>query len=152
MTEHPESDISPVWSPDGKQLLFVSRRRGDADLFVQELDTGELEQLTRSERDEYDPAWSPDGQWIAFATQIGIQSDIYVMRADGTEPVNLTNSPEVKDYQPAWTADSEWLVFASYSEAKGVHDLIKMRRDGSEMASAIDDDYDSIAPSLRPAQ
>ena len=94
------------------------------DLFVIDIDTGELTQLTEGERDEYDPAWSPDGEWIAYVTQIGDQSDVFVMRADGIDQTNLTNSPYANDFQPIWTADSEQIIYVSYTTADGDRGII----------------------------
>jgi TolB protein len=151
LTEHPESDFSPTWSPDGKRVLFSSRRRGDADLFVLDLETSEITQLTRSKRDEYDPAWSPDGQWIAFAVQIERQSDVCVMPASGGEAVNLTESPYANDFQPTWTQDSQQLYFVSYTMAEGDHEIYVMQRDGSDVRQVSDDDQDDLAPCVRPS-
>ena len=73
------------------------------------------------------------------------------MRADGGEAVNLTNSAYANDFQPAWTLDSSRLIFVSYTMADGDHDLYVIPRDGGEVTSLTADDYDNLAPSVRPA-
>ena len=125
-------------------------RYADADLFVMDVDTGEITQLTTSEWNEFDPAWSPDGRWIAYVTQHGDQGDVYLMRADGVDPINLTNSQYANDFQPTWTPDGQWVVFVSYTAAEGDHELYRMRPDGSSVERLTDDKYDNLAPSWRP--
>jgi len=73
LTKGPYSDESPVWSPDGTRIAFVSRRGPDPDrdpdsnVFVVEAKPGaEVKQLTQREGpDGGRLAWSPDGRWIA---------------------------------------------------------------------------------------
>jgi hypothetical protein len=61
------SFIRPLeWSPDGKELLYESRRTGQRDLWILPIDGGKARQLTHDVRDDYAGAWSSDGEWIAF--------------------------------------------------------------------------------------
>ncbi len=59
-------DSSPVWSPDGKRLAFISDRSGTSQLHVMWFDTREIAQLTRLENAPSSIRWSPDGSKIAF--------------------------------------------------------------------------------------
>jgi dipeptidyl aminopeptidase/acylaminoacyl peptidase len=59
-------DSSPVWSPDGKRIAFLSDRDGTTQLHVMWMDTREVAQLTHLERAPSDLTWSPDGTKIAF--------------------------------------------------------------------------------------
>lgn len=70
-------DASPVWSPDGRWLAFLSTRGGRRlgrktpvlQLWVMPADGGEARQLTRFAAGVAQPAWSPDGRTIAFVTR-----------------------------------------------------------------------------------
>ena len=63
-------DYSPAISPDGKWLAFASNRLQNAELYLMDLTTRTLQQLTHTdELDEYMPAFSPDGQSIAFVSE-----------------------------------------------------------------------------------
>jgi dipeptidyl aminopeptidase/acylaminoacyl peptidase len=63
-------DSSPVWSPDGKRLAFLSDRDGSTQIHVMWADTREVAQLTRLERPPSGLKWSPDGKQIAFTMRV----------------------------------------------------------------------------------
>jgi serine/threonine-protein kinase len=56
----------PAWSPDGKQLAYVSEVDGSRQLYVRALGTGGERRLSREPRDHIQPVWSPDGRRLAF--------------------------------------------------------------------------------------
>ena len=60
------SDSSPVWSPDGTKIAFLSDRDGTTQLHVMWMDTREVAQLTHLERAPGSVVWSPDGKQLAF--------------------------------------------------------------------------------------
>jgi Tol biopolymer transport system component len=67
LTDHPNADETPVWSPDGQRLAFISNRTGSYQVFLMDPDGSNLTQVTQ----DYDnslPVWLPDGQSIAFRT------------------------------------------------------------------------------------
>ena len=114
LTQSPEKpDKSPTWSPDGKQIAFISAElsRVDGvfhhDIWVMDADGGNPRNLTNHRASEWGPDWSPDGRQIAFSTTRDRKgagdknAEIYVMNADGTNPINITNHPAV-DGAPSW--------------------------------------------------
>ncbi|HSL93131.1 MAG TPA: S9 family peptidase, partial [Bacillota bacterium] len=64
-------DMSPRWSPDGKQLAFVSNRSGDNQVWLMPACGGEARQLTTFKRPLANIAWSPDGKQLVATTKIG---------------------------------------------------------------------------------
>ena len=67
LTNHATPDGSPVWSPDGSRIAFVSTRDGDGDVYVMRSDDGRLERLTIGAHATSDmPRWSRDGSYIAL--------------------------------------------------------------------------------------
>lgn len=62
------SDSSPVWSPDGKRIAFLSDRDGTTQIHVMWLDTREVAQLTHVDRAPSGLRWSPDGGMLAFSS------------------------------------------------------------------------------------
>jgi Tol biopolymer transport system component len=61
-----KSDFLPRWSPDGKQLSFLSDRDEQQQIYAMRADGGEASALTKGKRGVQNFAWSPDGQQIAF--------------------------------------------------------------------------------------
>lgn len=61
-----KDESSPRWSPDGKQLAFLSNRDEQQQIYVLQMSGGEAAALTKGKRGIRTFAWSPDGQHIAF--------------------------------------------------------------------------------------
>ena len=62
-----KAESTPRWSPDGKQLAFLSNREEDQQqIFVMRADGGEARAITKGKRSIRTFAWSPDGQQIAY--------------------------------------------------------------------------------------
>lgn len=70
LTNSPQADHSPRWSPDGKKLAFISARDGTANLYVIRIDGGEAQKMTRSKTALYSPIWSKDGQRIICGSRV----------------------------------------------------------------------------------
>lgn len=80
LTSGARNDSSPVWSPDGKRIAFLSDRDGTSQLHVMWLDTREVAQLTHLERAPGSIRWSPDGRHIAFTAFIPDNEPILAVR------------------------------------------------------------------------
>jgi dipeptidyl aminopeptidase/acylaminoacyl peptidase len=63
-------DSSPVWSPDGKTLAFLSSRGGDSQVYLLSLEGGEAHALTKLSTGADIVKWSPDGKTIAFTSGV----------------------------------------------------------------------------------
>jgi len=69
---------SPVWSPDGRQIAFASRRHGNLDVFVMSAQGGEITRLTHHSADDRPTAFSPDGTLIYFSSpRLGTEHTIH---------------------------------------------------------------------------
>jgi dipeptidyl aminopeptidase/acylaminoacyl peptidase len=64
------SEDRPRWSPDGKQLAFVSNREGGPQVWVIPASGGEARKLTSIATGASGITWSPDGKWIAFVSEV----------------------------------------------------------------------------------
>ena len=61
ITDHPAHDSDPAWSPDGRELTFISDRGGSPSVYRALADGSEVRQLTDEEGTELQPNWSPLG-------------------------------------------------------------------------------------------
>ncbi len=113
LTNGPWDDIQPAFSPDGKELAFVSNRNGYWDIYLLELSTGLVSRLTDSlEYDGY-PTWSPDGLWLAYESYVDENLDIFIRPSDLSQaPIRLTSHPAA-DTAPAWSPDGREIAFIS---------------------------------------
>lgn len=110
-TENYETAVPQfMWSPDGRSLVYMSRRTGTRDIYTVDVATGESRQLTTDIRDDYSPRWSPDGRWIAFLSDRGGQTDVWVVSAAGGSARRVTNDPAVEALTD-WSADGTAIYF-----------------------------------------
>ncbi len=65
-----DHDSSPVWSPDGKTIAFLSSRSGDSQVYLLSLEGGEAQKLTKLSTGADMAKWSPDGRTIAFTSSV----------------------------------------------------------------------------------
>ena len=108
---------SPSFSPDGKEMVFISVVAGREQLFRMKLDGTEVVQLTRDDADHEDPAWSPDGQRIAYVLMTKDVERIYLMNADGTGVEPLAPA-DVKTIHPNWHPDGTSLAYCTDDDLK----------------------------------
>ena len=106
------NDITPALSPDRTRLAFASDRDGDWDLYVMDLKTGDIRQVTNTPQYDSAPSWSPDAQWLAFETYQNDNLEIAVVNVDTGEVVPLTQNP-ASDHSPAWAPDGRHVAFIS---------------------------------------
>lgn len=104
--------MSPAWSPDGRQLAYVSFETGRPAIFRQVLASGEREQLTDFRGLNGAPAWSPDGRQLAFVLSKDGNPEVYTMDVASRRLTRVTNHFAI-DTEPAWTPDGRALVFTS---------------------------------------
>ncbi|HPE58776.1 MAG: Tol-Pal system beta propeller repeat protein TolB [Thiothrix sp.] len=103
--------MSPSWSPDGRQLAYVSFETGQSAIYIQDLVSGSKRVLTQEPGMNGAPAWSPDGSRIALSLSEGGNADIYVINTSGTGLRQITNSRAIET-EPAW-ANANTIVYTS---------------------------------------
>ena len=93
----------PVFSPDGKQIAFMSGRDGNPEIYAMNADGSNLRRLTNNSAGESSPTWSPSGSQIAFTSDRTGKAQIYVMNsADGSGVRRLTENESEAD-RPTWS-------------------------------------------------
>ncbi len=112
------------WSPDGTKVAFTAHIAPDKanDIYVLDLLTGIVRQLTNNRYTDENPSWSPDSRWIVFASNrdekfwmprpggFGAASDIYIMDMEGNRLRNLTQTRD-HEREPSWSPDGTQIAF-----------------------------------------
>ena len=104
-----------TWSPDGKQVAFVTNISGRNNIWTVPANGGWPTQLTISDQRQTNLAWSPDGNWIAYASDYdgNEQWDVFVVSPKTGAVQNLTTTKETSEDAPVWSPDSKWLAYVT---------------------------------------
>jgi TolB protein len=111
LTNNASNEASPTWSPDGKQLCFVSDHASrQPTLYTISANGGTPKKLLKNPGEAVSPDWSPDGQKICFATRVG--SNYHIGVWPGREGADFDLVTKVAgDWEgPSWAADSRHIV------------------------------------------
>ena len=114
--------LSPAWSPNGKEVCYVSFERGKAEIFIQHLETGKRTNITRNDfvGQTSSPMWSYDGKYIAMSVSrvANGEADIYIMKTSTQKYYQITSQIGI-DTEPAWMPNGKSILFTS-NRSKGV--------------------------------
>lgn len=89
LTDSLFDDREPQYSPDDSKIIFSSDRLGSYDIWLLDLESGELRPLTQIEQEAHSPAWAADGQSFAYIVSDRQGSQIY------KQNLETTNEPEI---------------------------------------------------------
>jgi hypothetical protein len=140
------NDGWPTWSPDGSRIAFSSTRAnptsndciagGDSicptDIYVMNVDGGEVIRLTDDPAPEYAPAWSPDGGRIALVRTRGHTNEIDVMNADGSNRISIVSGTGGNQRPFTWSPDGTQIAFADLGEQSWDIHVIGAERSGDQ--------------------
>src|SRR6202049_1727592 len=115
----------PTWSPDGKNVAFISNMSGRNNLWIVPADGGWPVQLTVSDQRQTSPAWSPDGKWIAYQSDYDgdEQWDIFLVSAKTGKVVNLTQTREIAELDPTWSPDGRYLAYEVKPKTSAAYEI-----------------------------
>jgi tricorn protease len=107
VTVHEAREVSPIFSPDGKTLIFSSDRYGNPDVFAVPVGGGNPKQITIHSSYDYGEAFTPDGEWLWFRSGRMGGADLYRVRLSGGTPIQMTSDPYVDEYFPTFSPDGK---------------------------------------------
>lgn len=120
-----EPILSPTWSPDTKNLAYVSFETDKPEVWVHNIRNGRRQSVASRPGINGAPAYSPDGRRLAVAMSYNGSLDIYVMDLATRRLQRITNDPAI-DTEPSWSPDGTQLVFTSDRSGRQqiyLHDL-----------------------------
>jgi serine/threonine-protein kinase len=124
ITADNEVDAKPIWTPDGRRLVFASTRDGDTtpNLFWMSANgDGTPQRLTTSRSEQLPGSWHPSGRFLAYEElHQNTMRDVMILPIDGSEesgwqpgrPWVFAQSPQM-DWEPRFSPDGRWLAYAS---------------------------------------
>jgi Tol biopolymer transport system component len=134
LTRGASIDRQPVFSPDGKHVLFSSNRSGNLDVWEMNVETGALSRITDHPANDWDPAYTPDGRNILWSSDRGGVFEIWEAASDGTGAHQVSHDG-VDAENPTMTPDGQWILFLSgRPELAGA---CKMHTDGSGVTRLV---------------
>lgn len=131
LTFNSDTDESPCWSPDGRQIAFMREGEGEGNKNIWimsaegeneiKLDIEPPGVLFSDDNDEMWPAWSPNGEWIVFQSNWYGSDNIWIVNVESKQLRQLTFGSD-SDRKPSWSAGGRRVVYES--NASGVYQLL----------------------------
>ncbi len=134
LTFDPASEMDPVWSPDGRELVFARDRNGRRDIVRKSLSANETESLLlESPVDVYVKSWSGDGRFLVYVTNdAGKEATWALPLKGGGKPEPLLNTGFRID-QPQVSPDGRWLAYISEESGRWEVYVQPFRRAGEKL-------------------
>ena len=142
-----EPIISPVWSPDGKRLAYVSFENKKPVVYVHSLVDGKRRVIANFKGSNSAPAWTPDGSRLAVVLSREGGSQMFMINADGTGLRRLATSTSI-DTEPRFSPDGQWIYFTS--DRGGTPQLYRMPAAGGEPQRITFEGSYNVSPRISP--
>jgi lysophospholipase L1-like esterase len=111
----------PVFSPDGRRVVYISKVGTQFDLFLQDLGSGSVRRLTDTPYDEWDPQFSPDGSKLVFAARAAGNWDLFVLSLPTGERRQLTFT-RGDEWDPVFSPDGRSIAYGGeYGVFRGIY-------------------------------
>ena len=112
LLESNEPILSPTWSPDGRNLAYVSFEGKNSAIYIQDIQSGARQKIASNPGINSAPAWSPDGGRLAMTLSKDGNPEIYIFHIASKSLRRITENAAI-DTEPAWSPDGRMLAFTS---------------------------------------
>jgi len=149
LTDNYYGDEDPSFSPDGRFIAFSSDRPlelnedsldykyGHYNLYLLELKSRKIKNLTKGEGNNTSPTWAPDGKKICFVSDRNGTYNLYVVDLDSSVVFPITNVLS-GCFSPSWSKDGDKIAFSAFQ--KGGWDIFLIK----EIKPAVEEEYSLI--------
>ena len=142
-----EPVISPMFSPDGSHLVYVSFEDKKPIVYLQSLQDGSRRKVAAFKGSNSAPAWSPDGKRLAVVLTRDEASQIYLINRDGSGLTRLTHGGSI-DTEPVFSADGRTIYFTS--DRGGSPQIYRVSSTGGEAKRVTFSGSYNVSPTLSP--
>jgi TolB protein len=143
-----EPIISPVWSPDGKRIAYVSFESKKPIVYVHHLEDRRRQVIASFKGSNSAPAWSPDGRTLAVVLSVEGGSQIFLINSDGSGPRRRISHTSSIDTEPRFSPDGKWLYFTS--DRGGSPQIYRMPATGGEAQRVTFEGSYNVTPRPSP--
>ncbi len=135
LTEGPEENTNPLWSPRGDLIVFTQFMRDGKTSHIFTMDThgNNRVRLTSDETAHSNPSWSPDGSWIVYRCDLDVPH-LRKINIETREVVLFDAPASGEDSSPIWSGNE--IVFSSscdWEKAEALANLYKMSDTGGNI-------------------
>jgi TolB protein len=107
-----EPIISPSWSPDSKNVAYVSFETGIAKVYIQNIASGSRELVLENNSQISSPSWSPNGKFLSLTLYQDGNAEIYILNLKNKNLTRLTNHYSI-DTESSWSSNGSKIMFTS---------------------------------------
>jgi eukaryotic-like serine/threonine-protein kinase len=148
--------LTPSITPTGGgagSLAFVSERSGIPQLWLYDMRSGAISQLTNNKEGACQPDWSPDGTRLVFTSPCQGKrnrypgSSLFIIEVDSGRIISLPVSLE-GDFDPAWSPDGKWIAYTSLINGK--MQVMKINLEHFSIVQLSDGAFEDSDPTWSP--
>ena len=147
LTDGPARDQSPVYSPDGRRIAYISDASGREEIYVGATDgAGQAEKISDVDALKLGFSWSPDSKAIAY-----VSSDARLRRydLDSKKTIELVSSRYGNISSPVWSPDGKWIAYSRPDYVR-TNDVYLVPSMGGEERKVTFDSYNDGSPHFGP--
>jgi serine/threonine protein kinase/Tol biopolymer transport system component len=119
LTFDPRPDITPIWSPDGKRIVYGASKGGRTDLYEKNSGgSGEERLVLHSDQDKVPTSWSRDGRFLLFQSiDPKTREDLWILPLEGDRKPYLFLGTDAREQQGQFSPDQRWIAYFATSSS-----------------------------------